>query len=784
MTRLGRLAFASLTLAGAFACAAFARGQVAKHHQAPASKAAPQSAPKSKTAAPAPPPQPQPFPYTEAIRANNVGLVLMDRRQFAQALGKFQTACILDPQSDVGCLNTGIAFLNMGRYDDARRILETSVQRDPQSPRAWFNLALLERATGHPDAALADFQKVGALDPGDADTQYFLGFLDEQAGHLDKARAEFQRAIEIDPFQASAEYGLAELEQDSGDAAGAKAHLERFRHITGQGLGKPIEFVYGGQGKYSLAGEIPGPPPGPAPPEIPVHFIDISGDLGLPRAPLPPIRAEAARVAGKTKSVTAPPATPASLASFLGSGACVFDYDGDGKPDIFLVNADGKGTAALLHNVGHGKFVDVTKSAKLQFLGEGTGCAVGDYDNDGHPDLVVSSGDGITLFHNEGDGTFKDVTDAAGVRTIGLALGVTFIDYDRDGDLDIYVTRFNDFPLGDPSQPFTFPDDAPPPGNILWRNLGGGTFGDYTRQTALAGSAASVAALESDLNNDGAIDLVVTGWEKSPEIFVNALEGPFQSAAPWVGETPPRAAGAVALDFDRDGRMDLAFTHWAPPGLSLWRNTGRKSPQGAPSFERVSIPDPGWMRAWGIAAFDYDNDGWTDLVAVGETFAGKGKILLLRNEGVGADGQIQFRDVTHETGLDKIVLHNPRSVIAFDPEGDGSADLLITQNGLPPVLLKNVGGNDNDWLELALSGDTDNRTGIGTRVEILSGASKQFLEVPGASGYLGQSPAEIFTGLGAEEDAADVIRLRWPTGARQNEMQIQGNQRAVIEEAK
>ena len=398
-----------------------------------------------------------------------------------------------------------------------------------------------------------------------------------------------------------------------------------------------------------------------------------------------------------------------SLASFLGNGACVFDYDGDGKPDIFLVNADGKGNAVLLHNVGHGKFVDVTKSAKLQFLGEGTGCAAGDYDNDGHPDLVVSSGDGITLFHNEGDGTFKDVTDAAGVRTIGLALGVTFVDYDHDGDLDIYVVRFNNFPLDNSAQPFTFPDDARPPGNILWRNLGGGTFGDYTKQTGLGGSAASVAALESDLSNDGTLDLVVTGWEKTPEIFVNALEGPFQSATPWVGETPPRAAGAVALDFDHDGRMDLAFTHWAPPGLSLWRNTGRKGPQGAPSFERVSIPDPGWMRAWGIAAFDYDNDGWTDLVAVGETFAGKGQILLLRNEGVGSDGQVHFRDVTHATGLDKIILRNPRSVIAFDPEGDGSADLLITQNGLPPVLLKNVGGNENDWLQLALSGDVDNR---------------------------------------------------------------------------
>lgn len=766
-----RLTFASAALTCALACVALARGQATKQRHQHAAKSSAKS-----TAAPAPA-VPQLFPYTEAVRANNVGMVLMDRHQFDQALGKFQTACILDPASDVGCLNAGIAFLNMRRYDDARQILEKSAERDPQSPRAWFNLALLERAIGHADAALADFQKVATLDPGDPDTQYFLGFLDAQAGHLDKASAEFQRAIEIDPFHASAEYGLAELEQDSGDAAGAKAHLERFRHITAQGLGKPVQFVYGGQGKYSLAGEIPGPPPGPAPAEIPVHYLDISDQLGLPRMPL--VAVSAARIRGKAKSETTPQPAPEDLASFLGSGACVFDYDGDGKPDIFLVNANGKGDAALLHNAGNGRFVDVTKAAKIQFLGEGTGCAVGDYDNDGHPDLVVSSADGITLFHNEGDGTFKDVTDAAGVRTIGLALGVTFVDYDRDGDLDIYVTRFINFPLANPEQPFTFPDDTPPPGNILWRNLGGGTFGDYTKQTGLAGNAASIGALESDLNDDGTIDMVVTGWENPPEVFLNAREGPFQSATPWAGGAPRRTAGAVAADFDHDGRMDLAFTHWAPPALTLWRNTGSN---GAVSFARVPIPDPGWMRAWGIAAVDYDNDGWTDLVAVGETFAGKGQIVLLRNEGVGADGKVHFRDVTHATGLDKIVLHDPRSVIAFDPEGDGSPDLLVTQNRLPPVLLKNVGGNENNWLALSLSGDADNRTGIGTRVEILTGAAKLFFEASGASGYLGQSAPEISTGLGDEEDAADVLRLRWPTGVRQNEMQIEANQRAAIAE--
>src|SRR6202042_1595952 len=137
-------------------------------------------------------------------------------------------------------------------------------------------------------------------------------------------------------------------------------------------------------------------------------------------------------------------------------------------PDIFLVNGDGMGNGAVYRNTGQGKFVNETRAAKIEFHGEGTGCAVGDYDNDGHPDLAVSANGGVYLYHNEGNGTFKNVTDTAGIHSGGLALGVTFIDYDQDGDLDLYVTRFNDFPLSNPGQPFSFPEGAATPGNILW----------------------------------------------------------------------------------------------------------------------------------------------------------------------------------------------------------------------------------------------------------------------------------------------------------------------------
>jgi Flp pilus assembly protein TadD len=714
-------------------------------------------------------------PRVEIIRENNFGVALMNRQQFEQALGKFQRACILDPQTDIGCLNTGIALLNMQRFDEARQILEKSAERNPRDPHAWFNLGLLEKATGNADAAIADFQKVAALDPYDADTQYFIGLVYSQQQQYDKAIAAFQRALALNPFQVSAEFGLAQALQRTDKTTQAKEHFDRFQHMTSLKLGKPVSFIYGEQGKYSIA-EIMQPAPEPVPPAMPVHFVNVTLAANLPafaaRVTAPPLAAKLeAAPAGTRRSTQKISATKVatidsatSLAQFLGSGACIIDYNGDGKPDIFLVDADGRGNAALFKNVGYGKFANVTREAKLEIHGQAMGCAVGDYDNDGKPDLAVTINGRVMLFHNEGNGTFKDVTEAAGLQTDPqpdvLALGATFIDYDHDGDLDLYVTRFNAFPLENPAQPFAFPNDATPPGNVLWRNNGNGTFTEWTSQTGLAGRGPSVAAIGSDINNDRAIDFVVTGWQKSPAVYFNPREGAFRVETPWTSDMPAPTAGVVALDFDKDGWMDLAFTHWGAPGLSLWRNIEGKS------FERVALPDLDFMRAWGVAPIDYDNDGWMDLVAVGDTFNGDGHIVLLRNE-----GQAGFRDVTAATGLDKIVLHNPRGAIAFDFDGDGATDLLITQNNAPPVLLKNEGGNRYNWIRIGFKGENDNKSGIGTKVELYAGALRQKWEVAGASGYLGQGPTSIVAGLGAER-GADVIRLLWPTGVLQDEMEV------------
>jgi hypothetical protein len=236
---------------------------------------------------------------------------------------------------------------------------------------------------------------------------------------------------------------------------------------------------------------------------------------------------------------------------------------------------------------------------------------------------------------------------------------------------------------------------------------------------------------------------------------------------------PAPTTGAAVLDFDHDGWMDVAFTHlgWTNgKSVTLWRNDKGKK------FDAVEFPKVQWLNAYGIAAFDYDNDGWVDLVAVGETKEGRGEVRLFRN--LGPDG---FKDVTADVGLDKIQLKDPRAIITGDFDGDGATDLLITQNRGPAVLLRNEGGNQNHSLRLTLKGLADNKSAIGTKVEVFSGGNRQKFEIYGSNGYLGQSSTDIVVGLGDSKEA-DIVRMLWPTGVLQDEIQVAGDKQQNITE--
>jgi Flp pilus assembly protein TadD len=664
---------------------------------------------------------------TDALRFNTLGVAYMNQQKFADAQKKFEQALAADPNFGVARLNLGVALLSQQKLEPARAALEEASRQLPQDPYAWYNLGLVYKDSSEIEKGIIAFQHVAEL-TSEADGFYFVGYLQSQAQHYDQAIAAFQKALAAYPFHASAEFGLARAFQRKGDAAAAREHLARFQKLTTEHLGTPFGAGYGDQGRYSLA-ELARSPAASAPPAIKVSFKEQ------------PI-------------VAAPAAGSASLGA--STGACFIDYDGDGKPDLFLVSATPDGVSRLLHNLGGGRFADVTQATGISLKGSGLGCAAGDFDNDGHTDLAVCLSDGVHLLRNntgdKGDGKFVDVTQTVGIRRQQGCVGVTFVDYDHDGDLDLYVTNL---PTAGASRETVAH-------NVLWRNNGNSTFTDVSEETALNFDATGAGVVTTDFNNDRAIDFVFTGGVAGASIYLNPREGKFtpSPAIDFKKENLPPAVGVIAFDFDKDGWMDLAFTHAGAPGISLWRNVEGKR------LERVTLPDLAWESGWGIAAIDYDNDGWLDLVAAGETPGGTADLRLLRN--LGTSG---WADVTKEVGLDAVKLKQPRAIAVADVAGDGNPDLVVTQLSGPPILLRAEGANQHAWMSIDLKALNDNKSAIGTKVELYAGALYQKWEVAGASGYLGQNAPSILAGLNAEKNA-EVVRLLWPTGVPQDEINL------------
>jgi Flp pilus assembly protein TadD len=669
----------------------------------------------------------------EAYRLNTLGVAHMNQQRPADAQKYFEQALAADAKFVVARLNLGISLLAQQKLDAARAALLEATKKLPQDPYAWYNLGLVYKDSGEAEKGVAAFTRVTQI-VEEADPYYFVGYLDSQLQKYDEAIAAFQKALALFPYHASAEFGLARAYQRKGDAQSAREHLAKFQKITTAHLGTPFGAGYGDQGRLSLA-ELPRSGALNPAPAIPVRF-----------APQP--------IETFVQEVSAQPLPGPS------TGACFFDYDGDGKPDLFLVSGVANGSSRLLRNLGNGRFADVTKEAGFVLEGSGLGCAAGDFDNDGHTDLAVCLTDGVKLFRNGGAGEFEDVTEKVGIRREKGCVGLTFVDYDHDGDLDLYITTAaSDASSGTKAH------------NVLWRNNGNSTFTDVSEETALGIDATGAGVVTTDFNNDRAIDFVIAGGNDGTSILLNPREGKFTplSALDFKQESLPPAVGVVALDFNKDGWMDLAFTHSGAPGISLWRNVDGKH------LERVPLPDFGWQKGWGIAAIDFDNDGWLDLVAVGESSDG-GEIRLLRNL-----GEKGWEDVTKQVHLDRVKLSEPRAIAVADFDGNGDPDLVVTQLGGPPVVLRNEGGNQHNWMSIDLKALADNKSGIGTKVEVYAGALYQKWEVQGASGYLGQNAAPILAGLGSEKKA-EIVRLLWPTGVPQDEVNLAAKKQQTIGE--
>jgi Flp pilus assembly protein TadD len=650
----------------------------------------------------------QPSTERETAHLNNLGVAYMNQNMVEEALTYFREAIATNDSAATPHLNVGIALLNSQQLDGARAELERAAALNPKDPHIWYNLGLVRKSQDNAEEEVRAFTTVLQLTPDNADAHYFLGTVYNEQKDYARAAAEFREALHLSPLHASSEYGLARALQRSGKTDEARQHFERFQKITSQKLASPLSQSYGEQGAYSLAEEMKSNPAS-AGAMIPVIFREQQFSGG--------------------------PAHSGAL--------CLIDLDGHGKTGILTTSDDG---VVLFRGDSRGSYsATAGESIGLKVVGRGTACAVGDLDNDGKPDVVIATQDTVLVFRNAGNGFFVDMTAQSKITPRNHPSGLTLVDYDHDGDLDLLVT----------GAPLDGQKASTP--NVLWRNNGNMTFTESTESTGLGGHESTSASILSDVNNDRAVDLAVASGKDGVLLYLNQREGKFLSMPLYKpGELPP-AVGVTVLDYNKDGWMDVAVTHNGVPSLTLWRNIEGKR------FQRVPLPTLDLMQGLGVVPIDFDNDGWIDLAVVGKSVSGA-EVNLLRNLGNG-----KFADISSQTGLNKIGLAAAQTIVAADVDGDGAPDLLVAGQSNRVMLLHNDGGNRHHSVRIVLSGLADNKSAIGTKVELFAGGQWQKWEIASSSGLTSQGINGVLAGLG-ESDQVDIVRLLWPTGVPQDEI--------------
>jgi hypothetical protein len=479
------------------------------------------------------------------------------------------------------------------------------------------------------------------------------------------------------------------------------------------------------------------------------------------------------------------------LIETMGAGAAWIDFDNDGKLDLYLVNSAPTDAyrpqqpprSALYRNNGNGTFTDATGRAGVAAAGLfGMGAAVGDYDNDGFPDLYVLGYGRSILFHNRGDGSFEDVTAKAGVANLEKwgSSGAWF-DYDQDGRLDLVVANYVDFTPannqtclqeGRPSYCHPNKYHGQPP--VLFHNNGDGTFTDVSRHSGIGlktGNGLGVVCF--DYNGDGWTDVFIANDSMPNFLFVNRRGGKFEevgieSAVALSDDGKAEAGmGVDAADYDGDGLPDLFVTHLDLELNRLYRNAGNGSFEDATFRSKIGARNFR-MSGFGTRFIDYDNDGWRDL------FIANGHVLdniALFHADTGypepktmyRNVRGQFEDVTARLGSAMLAPRVSRGAAFADFDNDGDIDVLVSNNGQEPQLLRNDGGNRNHWLQLRLAGVRSNRDGIGARVIVKAGGITQVDEAKGGMSYQSAHDPRLHFGLGGADRVAS-IEIRWPGG--------------------
>jgi enediyne biosynthesis protein E4 len=606
--------------------------------------------------------------------------------------------------------------------------------------------------------------------------------------------------------------------EDPKSRSNARSRREFLHCLASFGSAVPASFLLGGLQASPQTRSAASKKSGTKPASAPAFFFkDVAAEAGL---------AGALNVFGGIDRKR-------YILEETGCGVALFDYDNDGWLDIFMVNGtrfEGIDPAHqpsnfLFHNNRDGTFTDVTAKAGLVRTGWGQGCCIGDYDNDGFDDLVVTYWGEIVLYHNNGDGTFTDVTAKAGLTQKGHPrwnTGCCFVDYDRDGHLDLFIANYVNFDVSTSPEPgstaycqyYGIGVGCGPQGmsggtNVLYHNRGDGTFEDvsvksgiaiprgpetptpFVKENWLPVGCYGLGVSAADFDNDGWPDIYVACDTVPSRFYHNKGDGTFEEIGREIGcavnenGSSQGGMGVAIADYDCDGWLDIIKTNYSDQTSNVYHNNGDGTFYDA--VLQAGLGGNTKFLGWGVGLFDFDNDGWADIfMSNGHVFPEvdtkklhltyKQRKIIYKNQGTG-----KFVDVTGDSGPDLNLARASRGTAFGDFDNDGDIDVVVLNMNEGPSIFRNDSKSRNNWLKIKCIGTKSNRSGIGTRVRVVTGKHSQINEVLSGSSYISQNDLRLHFGLGQAKQV-DLIEVRWPLGLVESFKNIDANQLLVLQE--